>query len=71
MEPLKKKVRLLYKRRKELGKREEKGVFSMPILQRLRLGLQSTTLWVGMAEEVLRLNREQAIKNTLHHWLEP
>ena len=71
LEPLRKKVKSLYRQRKELGKKEEEGVFSMPILKRLRLGLHSTKLWVGMAEEVLRLHRERAIKNTLHHWLQP
>ena len=64
-------VRGLYARKRELHGHPNKKVFDMPLVKRLRMGIQSTTIWVGLAEEVLRLHREKATKNTLHHWLQP
>ena len=68
---IRKRVRFLYKRRKELGAKEEDEAFKMPIKKRLNLGIQSLNLWVGKVEELLRIKREKEYKQTLHHWLQP
>ena len=65
------KVRSLYKKKSELKGTNNYKIFDMPLYKRLRFGIQSITLWAGMAEEVLKLHRENAVKNTLHHWLQP
>ena len=68
---IRKQVRGLYARRGELHGHPNKKIYDMPMKKRLRMGIQSTKIWVGLAEEVLRLHRENATKNTLHHWLQP
>ena len=68
---IRKSVRKLYKKKHELGMREKKRLFSMPMCKRLNMGIQSTKLWVGMAEEVLRLHREKATQLTINQWLQP
>ena len=65
------KVKSLYKKKGELRGTQNFKIFDMPMYKRLRFGIQSITLWVGMAEEVLKLHRENAVKNTIHHWLQP
>ena len=45
-------------------------IFDMPLYKRLRFGIQSITLWVGMVEDVLKLHRENPTKNTIHSWLQ-
>ena len=39
-------------REKELHGHPNKKVFDKPLVKRLRMGIQSTTIWVGLAEEV-------------------
>ena len=68
---LRKQVRGLYANKGELNGHPNKKVFSMPLTKRLKMGLQSTIIWIGLAEEVLRLQRDNVKKNTLHHWLQP
>ena len=71
LETVRNKVKDLYKRRGELKGKKQKKIFDMPIKKRLLLGIQSTRLWVGMAEEVLRMDREMATKYNITHWLQP
>jgi hypothetical protein len=67
---LRKQVKALYKRQDMIHNKRHKRIFDMPLKKRLKMGLQSTVLWVGMAEEVLRLDRETATKNTLDLWIQ-
>ena len=62
-------VKTLYMKKKETTPKQRKRVYSMPLKKRLEMGFHSLTLWVGMAEEVLKQNREQAAKLTIHHWI--
>ena len=39
----------------------------MRLSKRIKQGIQSLTLWVGKAEEVPKLHREEADKNTILH----
>ena len=48
-----------------------KGIFDMPQEKMKKMGIQSTKLWIGMAKEVLRFLRKNAIKYTIHQWLQP
>ena len=64
-------IRDLYARKETLKGKPQYRIFDMPINKRLGMGIQSSLIWVGMAEEVLRLHRENATKNTLDHWLNP
>ena len=59
----------LYKKRDELRGSPYRRIFSMKLSQRKKMGIQSLTLWVGKAEEVLKLHREEADKNTITRWL--
>ena len=68
---LRKQVRLLYAKKKELRGHKNKQIFDMPMKKRMKMGVQSTKLWIGMAEEVLKLHRENATKLTLDQWLQP
>ena len=68
---LQKQIKGLYKQRKELPESKKRRIFDMPLEKRLHMGIQSSTLWIGLAEEVLRRHREQLARNTLHHWLQP
>ena len=65
------KVKHLYKRKEELRGSKNFRIFDMPLYKRIRFGVQSITLWVGMAEEVLKLHRENAAKNTILQWIGP
>ena len=46
-------------------------IFKMPLKKRLKMGVQANTIWIGMAEESLRLHREMQTKNTIDRWLQP
>ena len=71
LEALRKKVKDIYKRKSEIkGKKYKSRIFDMPLAKRLLMGIQSSKIWVGMAEEVLKMNREMAIKHTIHQWLQ-
>ena len=65
------KAKQLYKLKDELRGSKYSGIFDMPLYKRIRFGVQSITLWVGMAEEVLKLHPENAAKNTILQWLGP
>ena len=69
MKRLREQVKVLYTKKKETTPKQRKRVYSMPLKKRLELGFHSLTLWVGMAEEVQKQNREQAAKLTIHHWI--
>ena len=71
LDNIRKQVKGLYARKGELHGQYNKKVFNMPLKKRLRMGIQSSKIWVGLAEEVLRLNREKATRNKLFNWLEP
>ena len=62
-------VRMLYGKREELKGSPLRLVFAMRMSQRIKLGVQALTLWMGKAEEVLKLHREEAEKNTIDRWL--
>ena len=68
---IKGKVRQLYKCKETLRGTKNYKIFEMPLYKRLRYGIQSITLWVGMAEEVLKLHRENTTKMIIVHWLQP
>ena len=55
------KVKYLYKKKEELQGSKNLSIFDMPLYKQSRFGVQSITLWVGMAEEVLKLHRENAV----------
>ena len=59
----------LYKHKQELRGSPFRLIFNMKLSKRISQGIQSLTLWVGKAEEVLKLHREEADKNTLDRWL--
>ena len=67
---LRKQVGILYKEKRNLRGTKNQGIFDMPKEKRQNMGIQSTKLWIGMAEEVLRLHRETATKLTIHQWLQ-
>ena len=69
LDRLRKQVKALYGKKRLLRARKNKAIFELPLKKRLKMGLQSTKIWVGMAEEVIRMDRENAIKNTIDHWL--
>ena len=71
LERIKKIVKGLYKRKGEIKGQREYRIFRMPIKKRLKMGIQSNTIWTGMAQEVLKLHRERMTKNTIHSWLQP
>ena len=62
-------VKQLYTHKQELKGSKYRLIFKMSLPQRLKSGIQSLTLWIGKAEEVLRLHREEADKNTISRWL--
>jgi hypothetical protein len=64
-------VRNIYKQRSEVRGTKYYKIFTMALKKRLKLGLQANTIWIGMAEEALRLHREMMSKNTLNNWLIP
>ena len=70
LERLRKQVEEIYKKRRTIKGEDAKRLFAIPMKKRMKFGIQALTLWVGKAEEVLKLNREQADKYTIHRWLE-
>ena len=71
LDTIKKKIRAAFKQKESMRGDPNFKIFDMPEHKRLLMGMQSSTIWVGMAEEAIRLNRENAIKNTIDHWLNP
>ena len=49
-------VKSLYRKKSELNGSPYRRIFAMRISQRIKMGIQSLTLWVGKAEEVLKLH---------------
>ena len=64
-----KRVKCLYKHKRELKGSPMRKVFQMSLEKRVKQGIQVLTLWIGKAEEVLKLHREAADKNTITRWL--
>ena len=64
-------MKQLYKKKEELRGCKNFSIFDMPMYKRLRFEIQSITLWVEMAEEVLKLHRENVAKNTILQWIGP
>ena len=62
-------VEKLYKRKRELNGKQARLLYAIPLVKRLKYGVQALTLWIGKVEEVLKLNREQAEKYTIRRWL--
>ena len=71
LESIRKKIKDAYTKKESMRGDPNFKIFDMPSNKRLQMGIQSSTIWVGMAEEAIRLNRENAIKNTIDHWLNP
>jgi hypothetical protein len=67
---LRRQVREIYKEKRNLRGTKNQGIFDMPLEKRLNMGIHSTTIWIGMAEEVLCLHREATTKVTIHQWLQ-
>ena len=64
-------IKGLYNKQDELRGETKRRVFSMPLKQRLGMGIHSSKLWISLAEEMLRRHREKAKKATIYHWLQP
>ena len=62
-------VRCLYKKKKELSGTPLRKVFNMSVEKRVRQGVHSLILWIGKAEEVLKLHREESDKTTIDRWI--
>ena len=62
-------VKELYGKQSEVRGSPYFKIFNMTLDRRVRQGVHSLRLWVGKAEEVLKLHREEADKNTMHRWL--
>ena len=71
MERIKGIIKGIYKKRNEIRGTRYYRIFKMPLKKRLKMGVQANTLWIGMAEESLRLHREMQTKNTIDRWLQP
>ena len=63
-------VKILYSHKCTLRRSPYRHIFAMNLNKRIKMGIQSLILWVGKAEEVLKLHREEADKNTIHRWLD-
>ena len=48
----------------------QKDYFGMPVLQCCRQGLYSLTAWIKFVERRLHMHQEEAMKRTIHAWLE-
>jgi hypothetical protein len=70
LQRLREQVKELYKEKRNVRGTKNGGIFDLPLEKRQKMGIHSTKLWIGMAEEVLRLHRENATKLTLHQWLQ-
>ena len=62
-------VKKIYAKRREMSEKQRKNLFGVPLEKRMKFGVQALILWIGKAEEVLKLNREQAAKYMIHQWL--
>jgi ribonuclease HI len=71
LERVQKMVKELYKHRSEVKGTKYYRIFRMAIKKRIKLGIQTNTIWIGLAEEALRQYREKVAKNTLNNWLIP
>jgi hypothetical protein len=58
----------IHKQQSEVWGTQYHKIFNMAIEKRSKLGIQANTIWIGMAEEALRLHREMMSKNTLNSW---
>jgi hypothetical protein len=67
---LRKQVGELYKEKNSLKGTKNQDIFKLPKEKRLKMGVQSLSIWIGMAEEVLKMHRETATKLTIHRWLQ-
>ena len=70
LKKLRQQVGKLYRKKTELQGTNYNDIFKMPKVKRQNMGIQATTLWIDMAEEALRMHRENATKNTIHQWLQ-
>lgn len=64
-----KQVKELYGKKSELKGSPLRRIFDMRLSQHIKQGVQSLELWIGKAEEVLKLHREESDKNTIDRWL--
>ena len=69
---LRKRVRQLYNHpdRKYIPHNHRKTYFGLPVLQRCKQGLYALTSWIQFVERRLHFHREEAMKRTIHAWLE-
>ena len=67
---LKTKIRELYRYKKKLKNKQGQKHFYTPINKRLKQGNYSMKVWLSTAEEIIRLDRERATKNTIVHWIQ-
>ena len=71
LDTIKKQIKNLYSQKETLKGTTQYRIYDMPQKKRLGMGIQSSRIWVGMAEEVLKLHREKSTLNTIDHWLNP
>ena len=66
------KVRQLYHHqdRKYIPTLLQKDYFGLPVTQRCKQGLYSLVSWIKFVERRLHFHREEAMKRTIHAWLE-
>lgn len=62
-------VRYLYGKQEELRGSLSRRIFEMDLGKRIKLGIHSLRLWIGKAEEVLKLHREEADRNMIDRWI--
>ena len=69
---LRKRVRQLYNHedRRYIPHVDRKTYFGLPVLQRCKQGLYALTSWIQFLERRLHFHREEAMKRTIHAWLE-
>ena len=69
---LRKRVRQLYHHedRKYVPPSDRKTYFGLPVHQRCKQGLYALTSWIQFVERRLHFHREEAMKRTIHAWLE-
>ena len=71
LDAIRKQIKTAYKQKESMRGRPNFKIFEMPLHKRLMMGIQSSKIWIGMAEEAIRLHRENATMNTLDRWLNP
>ena len=69
---LQKRVRQLYSHddRKYIPPTQQAQYFGLPVAQRKKQGIYALTAWIKMIERRLHYHREEAMKRTIHAWLE-